>query len=87
MKFSKQCFEYFLKFIQSTDVGNSAYNSPWYKGSIAYKKSLAFIIQRSQKEPNLTAYKFFIASPEMFTKIMTTSWRLLAVLNTMYSGL
>ncbi|XP_014357814.2 odorant receptor 4-like [Papilio machaon] len=66
-------------------VASAAYNSFWYKTSPRCRRTLLFLIQRSQKPIAFTAMKFTNISLVTYSAILTRSYSYFALLYTMYS--
>lgn len=58
-----------INFLKSVAIGESAYESEWIDKSIAYKKGLVSMIQRSHRIISLSAFKFGELSKELFTEV------------------
>ncbi|XP_013166614.1 PREDICTED: odorant receptor 4-like [Papilio xuthus] len=65
-------------------VASSAYNSFWYKTSPRCRRTLLFLIKRSQKPIAFTAMKFTNISLVTYSAILTRSYSYFALLYTMY---
>nr|QIJ45806.1 olfactory receptor [Glyphodes pyloalis] len=70
---------------ESRKVGDAVFSSQWYKMDKTSKKMIFIIIIRSQKQQQLTAYKFSVISYGSFTKIISTSWSYFTILRTVYT--
>lgn len=58
-----------IYFLKSAAIGESAYESEWFSKSIAYKKGVVSMIQRSHRIISLSAFKFGELSKELFTEV------------------
>ncbi|XP_039745367.1 odorant receptor 4-like [Pararge aegeria] len=67
------------------NISAAVYNSGWYKTSPRCRRSLLFIILRSQKPIAFTAMKFTNISLKTYSSILTRSYSYFALLYTMYS--
>jgi len=54
----------------STAVASSAYNLPWYNGSIKFQRQIILIMVRAQKPQAISAWKFFDVSMETFQWVL-----------------
>ncbi|XP_052742652.1 odorant receptor 13a-like [Bicyclus anynana] len=70
---------------ESAKIGDAAFQCKWYDMDAVAKKSIYFLILRSNKPQQLTAYKFSVISYQNFAKIISTSWSYFTILRTMYS--
>ncbi|XP_050665418.1 odorant receptor 67c-like [Leptidea sinapis] len=69
----------------NANVAQAAYDSKWYNLNPKCRRSLAFLIQRSQKPIAFTAMKFTNISLVTYSAILTRSYSYFALLYTMYS--
>ncbi|XP_034840986.1 odorant receptor 4-like [Maniola hyperantus] len=67
------------------NISVAVYNSGWYKTSPRCRRTLLFIIRRSQKPIAFTAMKFTKISLKTYSSILTRSYSYFALLYTMYS--
>ncbi|XP_045452213.1 uncharacterized protein LOC123661270 [Melitaea cinxia] len=74
----------FAFMFQSYNVGVAAYQCAWYQKGKKFRKCIAIIIARSQKECYLSALGFSYLTLAMFSKIITTAWSYVSLLNRMY---
>ncbi|XP_012063180.1 PREDICTED: odorant receptor 30a-like [Atta cephalotes] len=70
--------------IISNIIANAAYESLWYDLLSNQKKTIIFIIMRSQKQIMITAGKITSLSLETFTSILKASASYVSVLHAMY---
>ncbi|KAH8415768.1 hypothetical protein KR222_000455 [Zaprionus bogoriensis] len=63
----------------SERVSLSAYTQPWYNGSISYRKCLLLIMQRAERQAELSAKGVIIISLDNFTKMINMTYRFFAV--------
>ncbi|XP_046968252.1 putative odorant receptor 85d [Vanessa cardui] len=71
----------------SNNVATAAYQCLWYERGKKFRKCIAIIIARSQKECHLSALGFSDLTLAMFSKVMSTSWSYLSLLNQMYDNI
>ncbi|XP_039757368.1 odorant receptor 49a-like [Pararge aegeria] len=67
----------------SSGVADAAYQSLWYERSNKFRKFIAILIARAQKPSYLSALGFSNLSLVMFSKVASTSWSYLSLLNQM----
>ncbi|CAG4952679.1 unnamed protein product [Colias eurytheme] len=68
----------------SSDIAEAAYNSVWYKRSNKFRKFIQIIIARAQEPCMLSALGFSNVTLATLSKILSTSWSYLSLLNQMY---
>ncbi|XP_032669864.1 odorant receptor 4-like [Odontomachus brunneus] len=68
---------------KSKEIGEAAYNSPWYQSKF-HSSAVLFLIMRSQHQLTITMGKFMDLSLERFSTIMKTSASYVSVLLAMY---
>ncbi|XP_018047691.1 PREDICTED: odorant receptor 4-like [Atta colombica] len=69
---------------KSKSIANAVYESLWYDLLINQKRTLTFIIMRSQKQVIITAGRITSLSLETFTSILKASASYVSVLHAMY---
>ncbi|XP_018301281.1 odorant receptor 4-like [Mycetomoellerius zeteki] len=69
---------------KSKSIANAAYESLWYNLLSNQKKTIIFVIMRSQKQIMITAGRITNLSLETFTRILKTSASYVSVLHAMY---
>ncbi|XP_012063182.1 PREDICTED: odorant receptor 30a-like [Atta cephalotes] len=70
--------------IISKSIANAVYESLWYDLLTNQKRTLTFIIMRSQKQVIITAGRITSLSLETFTSILKASASYVSVLHAMY---
>ncbi|CAG9583187.1 unnamed protein product [Danaus chrysippus] len=68
----------------SSGVAEAAYQSAWYERNNKFRKYISIVIVRSRKSCKLSALGFSDLTLEMFSKVISTSWSYLSLLNQMY---
>ncbi|XP_014480023.1 PREDICTED: odorant receptor 4-like [Dinoponera quadriceps] len=68
---------------KSKEIGDAAYNSPWYQSKF-HGRIVLFIIMRSQKQLTITMGKFMDLSLEQFANIVKASASYMSVLLAVY---
>ncbi|XP_047534351.1 odorant receptor 85b-like [Vanessa atalanta] len=71
----------------SNNVATAAYRCLWYERGKKFRKCIAIIIARSQRECHLSALGFSDLTLAMFSKVISTSWSYLSLLNQMYDNI
>ncbi|XP_064073273.1 odorant receptor 85c-like [Vanessa tameamea] len=71
----------------SNNVAAAAYRCLWYERGKKFRKCIAIIIARSQRECHLSALGFSDLTLAMFSKVISTSWSYLSLLNQMYDNI
>ncbi|XP_050344619.1 odorant receptor 85b-like [Nymphalis io] len=71
----------------SYNIATAAYECHWYERGKKFRKYIAIIIARSQRECHLSALGFSDLTLTMFSKVMSTSWSYLSLLNRMYDDI
>ncbi|XP_038212854.1 putative odorant receptor 85d [Zerene cesonia] len=66
------------------DIAEAAYNCVWYKRSNKFRKFIQIIIARAQEPCMLSALGFSNVTLATLSKILSTSWSYLSLLNQMY---
>nr|AII01050.1 odorant receptor [Dendrolimus houi] len=69
----------------SISIGEAGYQNPWYKGGTTYQKTICFIIKRSQTPCSLTSMRYAQITLSMFTKVISTTWSYLSLMNNVYA--
>ncbi|XP_069360061.1 odorant receptor 49a-like isoform X2 [Maniola hyperantus] len=67
----------------SSGIAYAAYQSPWYERSYKFRKYIAILIVRAQKPIHLSALGFSDLTLVMFSKVVSTTWSYLSLLNQM----
>ncbi|XP_013185192.1 odorant receptor 49a-like [Amyelois transitella] len=62
----------------------AASKNPWYEGNIEYKKTMSFIMLRSQKPCYITSMRYTKVTLETFTKVLSRTWSYFSLVYTMY---
>ncbi|XP_047508608.1 odorant receptor 85b-like [Pieris napi] len=71
----------------SSGIAEAAYNCPWYNKSVEFRKCILIIIIRAQKPSTLSALGFSDVTLTTLSKILSTSWSYLSLLNQMYEDI
>ncbi|XP_041981496.1 odorant receptor 85b-like [Aricia agestis] len=71
----------------SSGVASAAYECLWYNRSVKFQKYIAIILARAQKPCFLTAMGFAELTLAMFSRVLSTSWSYLSLLNQMYQDM
>ncbi|XP_022112395.2 odorant receptor 85b-like [Pieris rapae] len=71
----------------SSGIAEAAYNCPWYNRSVKFRKYIQIIIIRAQKPCTLSALGFSDVTLTTLSKILSTSWSYLSLLNQMYEDI
>lgn len=83
---TKVIFTLYFLYCQSQGVTDAAYGQDWMSASMAYKKTLAIIITRSQKPSTLVAKTIGVVSMQILSKILSSSYRFFLFLKNVYKG-
>lgn len=68
----------------SLNIADKAYDNLWYEGGNAYRKTIAFIIRRSQKPCSLTSLRYSRVTLNMFTTVISTTWSYFSLMSNVY---
>nr|XP_032518419.1 odorant receptor 49a-like [Danaus plexippus plexippus] len=68
----------------SSGVAEAAYQCDWYERNNKFRKYISIMVVRSRKPCKLSALGFSDLTLEMFSKVISTSWSYLSLLNQMY---
>ncbi|XP_050667232.1 putative odorant receptor 92a [Leptidea sinapis] len=68
----------------SFGITDAAYNNKWYNRNASYRRTILFVMKRSQEPCGLTSLKYSPITLNTFAKVVSTTWSYFSLIRNLY---